>query len=64
MSSTRMLRRRWLLLIRGLFGFGAIGNYFFAVALLPLNDALVISFSAPIWASILGPFFLKEKSSK
>ena len=50
--------------MRGIFGFGAIGNYFFAVSLLPLNDALVLSFSAPIWASVLGPYFLGEQSTK
>lgn len=56
--------RRGLLLVRGIFGFGAIGNYFFAVSLLPLNDALVLTFTAPIWASILGPFFIKETPQK
>jgi drug/metabolite transporter (DMT)-like permease len=56
--------RRGLLLIRGIFGFGAIGNYLFAVSLLPLNDTLVLTFTAPIWAAVLGPFLIKEKPTK
>ena len=56
--------RRGLLLVRGVFGFGAIGNYLWAVTLLPLNDTLVLTFTAPIWAAVLGPFLIKEKASK
>ena len=58
------LCRRLLLLIRGIFGFGAIGNYLFAVTLLPLHEALVLTFTAPLWASILGPFLIKEVPQK
>ena len=51
--------------MRGIFGFGAIGNYLFAVTMLPLNDTLVLTFTAPIWASVLGPFIIvKESASK
>ncbi|BDA45883.1 probable pseudopaline exporter CntI [Coccomyxa sp. Obi] len=57
-------KRRGLLLVRGIFGFGAIGNYLFAVSLLPLNDTLVLTFTAPIWAAVLGPCLIKEKPSK
>ena len=56
--------RRGLLLVRGIFGFGAIGNYLFAVSLLPLNDTLVLTFTAPIWAAVLGPCLIKENPSK
>ena len=57
--------RRLFLLVRGIFGFGAIGNYLFAVTMLPLNDTLVLTFTAPIWASVLGPFIIvKESASK
>ena len=52
--------RKGLLLIRGIFGFGAIINYFFAVQFLPLSEALVLTFTAPIWAAVLGPFVIKE----
>ena len=56
--------RRGLLLVRGVFGFGAIGNYLWAVTLLPLNDTLVLTFTAPIWAAVLGPYLIKERASK
>ena len=56
--------RRGLLLVRGIFGFGAIGNYLWAVTLLPLNDTLVLTFTAPIWAAVLGPFLINERASK
>lgn len=65
LNTTAVLCRRLFLLVRGIFGFGAIGNYLFAVTLLPLNDTLVLTFTAPIWASVLGPFIIvKEAASK
>lgn len=57
--------RRGLLLVRGLFGFGAICSYFWAVQYLPLNDAMVITYTSPIWVAVLGPFLIiKETPSK
>ena len=56
--------RRGLLAIRGLFGFGAIGCYFWAIQLLPIQDAMVLTFLAPLWVALLGPIFIKEKPSK
>ena len=65
LKARRACCRRLFLLVRGIFGFGAIGNYLFAVTLLPLNDTLVLTFTAPIWASVLGPFIIvKESASK
>lgn len=58
------VRRRRLLLIRGIFGFGAIGGFLWAVQLLPLNDAQVLSFTAPIWAALLSPLLLGERPSR
>ena len=55
-----MLYRRGLLAIRGCFGFGAIGCYFFAVTLLPLNDAMVITFLAPLVVALASPVVIKE----
>jgi drug/metabolite transporter (DMT)-like permease len=51
-------------LIRGMFGFGAIGGFLWAVQLLPLNDAQVLSFTAPIWAALLSPLLLGERPSR
>ncbi|KAK9865750.1 hypothetical protein WJX84_008399 [Apatococcus fuscideae] len=57
--------RRGLLAVRGLFGFGAIGSYFWAVQFLPLNDAMVLTYTSPIWVALLGPFLIiHEKPSK
>ena len=56
--------RRGLLAIRGIFGFGAIGCYFWAIQLLPIQDAMVLTFLAPLWVALLGPIFIKETPSK
>ena len=42
-------RQRVLLLIRGVLGFTALSCFFFAVVRLPLADATVIHFTAPVW---------------
>jgi hypothetical protein len=34
------------------------------VTLLPLNDAMVLTFLAPMWVAILSPALLHEKPSK
>ncbi|KAK9826110.1 hypothetical protein WJX81_004310 [Elliptochloris bilobata] len=57
-------KRRSLLTIRGIFGYGAIMNYLIAVIMLPLNDAMVLTFTAPIWAAILSPIVIKEQPSR
>lgn len=59
-----MFCRRGLLAIRGCFGFGAIGCYFFAVTLLPLNDAMVITFLAPLVVALASPVVIKESPPK
>lgn len=55
--------RRKLLALRGALGFGAIGCYFFAINHLPLNDAMVLTFLAPLFVALLSPLLLKEKPS-
>ncbi|EFN56059.1 hypothetical protein CHLNCDRAFT_145530 [Chlorella variabilis] len=54
--------RRWLLLVRGLVGFGAITCYYSAVQLLPLADAAVFAFLAPLFVALLSPLVLGESS--
>lgn len=49
-----------LLLARGIFGFLALTFNFFAVSLLSVGDATILSFFAPIFAGLLGSIFLKE----
>ena len=50
--------------MRGIFGFGAIGSYFWAIQLLPIQDAMVLTFLAPLWVALLGPVFIKETPSR
>lgn len=56
--------RRGLLAVRGIFGFGAIGCYFWAIQLLPIQDAMVLTFLAPLWVALLGPIFINETPSR
>lgn len=56
--------RRKLLTLRGFLGFGGNGGYFWTVTLLPLNDAIVLTFLAPAWVAILSPVLLREAPGK
>lgn len=56
--------RRKLLALRGFLGFGGNGGYFWTVTLLPLNDAVVLTFLAPAWVAILSPLLLRERPGK
>lgn len=56
--------RRKLLTLRGFLGFGGNGGYFWTVTLLPLNDAVVLTFLAPAWVAILSPLLLRERPGK
>lgn len=56
--------RRRLLATRGMFGFGAIGCYFFAVTKLPLNDTMVLTFLAPLVVALASPVVIKENPPK
>jgi len=55
--------RRRLLLLRGLFGFGALSGYFYAISALPLADATVLQFTNPIWTALLASVVLRERLS-
>jgi EamA-like transporter family len=52
------------LTLRGFLGFGGNGGYFWTVTLLPLNDAVVLTFLAPAWVAILSPLLLRERPGK
>ncbi len=54
-------RRKSLLILRGLAGFGALFCFFFAVTKLPLADVTVIHFTNPVFTAFLAAGFLKEK---
>jgi drug/metabolite transporter (DMT)-like permease len=51
---------RWLLLLRGLFGFGALSCFLWAVVRLPLADTTVLHFTHPVFTALLAAMFLKE----
>jgi len=55
---------RRVLFWRGLFGFGALSCYFFALTRLPIAEATVIQFTSPIWTSALAAVVLKERVGK
>ena len=45
---------------RSLYGFGTLMCYLYAIAMLPLADAIALSFTRPIWAIIIAAIVLKE----
>ena len=53
-------RERGLLLLRGLFGYGALSCFLWAVVRLPLADTTVIHFTNPIFTALLDAIFLGE----
>ena len=57
-------RRLGLLALRGLLGFGAVTSLYFSVTLLPLADAAVLAFLAPVLVAALSPLLLREPPSR
>jgi drug/metabolite transporter (DMT)-like permease len=53
-----------LLVLRGLFGFGALTCFFYSVTHLPLAEATVIQFTAPIFTAILASVYLGERATR
>jgi len=51
---------RRLLLLRGLFGYGALSCFLWAVVRLPLADTTVIHFTNPVFTALLAAVFLGE----
>ena len=51
-------------MLRGFLGFGGNGGYFWTVTLLPLNDAIVLTFLAPMWVAVLSPLLLRERPGR
>jgi drug/metabolite transporter (DMT)-like permease len=52
---------RGKLVLRGLFGFAALGGYYLALARLPLADATTLHFTQPLMTSLLAWWLLGEK---
>jgi len=53
-----------LLVLRGLLGSAAVISLFFAAVILPLAEALVLTFVMPLWGSLFGWLFLGEPLQK
>ncbi len=53
-------RRRSLLLLRGLLGFGALSCFFYALTRLPLAEATVIQYTNPVFTALLAALVLRE----
>ncbi len=52
--------RRGLLLLRSLFGFGALSCFYYAIIHLPLADATVLQFTNPVFTAFLAAGILGE----
>jgi drug/metabolite transporter (DMT)-like permease len=52
--------RKGLLILRGVFGFGALSMFIATLQNMPMATALVIQYMSPVFVAILGIFFLKE----
>ncbi|MBL0019009.1 MAG: DMT family transporter [Bacteroidetes bacterium] len=52
--------RKGLLILRGVFGFGALSMFIATLQNMPMATALVIQYMSPVFVAILGIFLLKE----
>ena len=50
-----------LLVLRGLFGFGALSCFYYGVVHLPLADATVIQYTNAVFTSVIAVFALRER---
>ena len=50
-----------LFLLRGMIGVTAMHGWFYALAVLPIADATALSFTAPLFTTLIAILFLKEK---
>jgi len=57
-------RQPFMLLLRGLLGYGALSCYFWSVQHLPLGDAVLLQYSHPIFVAAIAPFFLHEATGR
>jgi drug/metabolite transporter (DMT)-like permease len=52
--------RRWILITRGVLGFGALSCFYFALTRLPLAEATVLHFTNPLWTALFAAVLLGE----
>jgi drug/metabolite transporter (DMT)-like permease len=56
--------KRKLLCVRGGVGFVALSCFYFSITKMSLGDAVVLSFTSPVFTAIFAVFVLKEKWEK
>lgn len=54
-------KQRKLMILRGLTGFAALSLHFYTIAHLPLGTAVMLNYTAPIFAALFSIFLLKER---
>lgn len=52
--------RRWILVLRGVLGFGALSCFYFALTRLPIAEATVLHYTNPLWTALLAAVVLAE----
>lgn len=52
--------RRWILILRGVFGFIALSCFYFALTRLPLAETTVLQYTSPIWTALIAAWWLDE----
>lgn len=57
-------RRKGLLAVRGLVGFGSLLCFFYAIPRLPLADVTTIQFTNPVFTALVAAVFIREKLTR
>lgn len=57
-------RQPWLHLVRSLFGLAAMYCFFYALSTLPLADAVLLNFTAPLFIPFIAWFWLQERVAR
>jgi drug/metabolite transporter (DMT)-like permease len=55
--------RKWILILRGVFGFAAMSCFYYALTQLPIAEATVLHFTNPLWTALVAAVFLRERLS-
>lgn len=55
--------RKWILILRGVFGFAAMSCFYYALTQLPIAEATVLHFTNPLWTALFAAVFLRERLS-
>jgi drug/metabolite transporter (DMT)-like permease len=56
--------RRWILILRGVFGFAALSCLYFALTRLPIAEATVLHYTNPLWTALLAAVVLGERLTR